>query len=176
MTTFEETGPDIRACGEADLDEVLAVINDGASAYKGVIPPDCWHEPYMPAAELRRELRAGVVFWGCWEEGELVGVMGLQRVREVTLIRHAYVRTARQRSGIGTRLLAALRGRAPGPLLVGTWGDAAWAVRFYERHGFRLAGAEQKERLLRAYWSIPERQIETSVVLAEGGVMPAGSA
>jgi GNAT superfamily N-acetyltransferase len=106
------------------------------------------------------------VFWGYEETGTLIGVMGLQPVRDVTLIRHAYVRTSSQKRGIGTHLLSHLRELATGPVLIGTWADAAWAIRFYEKYGFRLVGAQEKDRLLRQYWTVPERQIETSVVLA----------
>ncbi|KPL21358.1 MAG: GNAT family acetyltransferase [Anaerolineae bacterium SM23_84] len=157
----------IRPCRDHDLETMYAVINDAAQAYRGVIPPDRWKEPYMPREELRDEIGSGVVFWGYEANGELVGVMGIQDVKDVTLIRHAYVRTDHQRQGIGTELLNHLIGLSRRPTLVGTWADAVWAVRFYERHGFRLVSQEEKERLLRTYWSIPERQIETSVVLAD---------
>lgn len=156
----------IRQCNSQDFESIYAIINDAARAYKGVIPADRWSEPYMPEEELRHEIEEGVVFWGYEEGGELVGVMGLQQVQDVTLIRHAYVRTARQNEGIGGRLLSYLSVQTTGPLLVGTWADATWAVRFYGKHGFRLVSTEEKDRLLRKYWSIPERQIETSVVLA----------
>jgi N-acetylglutamate synthase-like GNAT family acetyltransferase len=157
----------IRRCGPADFAAILAIVNDAAQAYRGHIPADRWHEPYMPADELRRELAAGVAFWGCEEAGALAGVMGLQDVRDVALIRHAYVATAVRGRGIGGLLLAHLVAAATRPMLVGTWAAATWAVRFYERHGFRLVSAAEKERLLRAYWAIPDRQIETSVVLAD---------
>lgn len=157
----------IRLCKEEDFDLVYSIINDGAMAYKGVIPADRYHEPYMSREELRHEIGAGVVFWGYEEEGELAGVMGIQDVKDVTLIRHAYVRTAKRNRGIGGKLLAFLRGRAKRPLLIGTWADAYWAVSFYEKHGFRLVTPEEKDRLLKKYWTIPERQVETSVVLAE---------
>lgn len=121
----------------------------------------------MSEDELRREMEEGVVFWGYEDDGGLVGVMGLQQVQDVTLIRHAYVRTARQNQDIGGKLLAYLRAQAARPLLIGTWADAVWAVRFYEKHGFLLVSTEEKYRLLKKYWSIPQRQIETSVVLAE---------
>lgn len=156
----------IRLCDDSDFETIYSIINDAAGAYQGVIPPDRWQEPYMPKEELRHEMDAGVVFWGYEEDGELLGVMGIQHVRDVTLIRHAYVRTARQSQGIGGKLLAALRPQTPRPILIGTWADAVWAIRFYEKHGFRLVSSQEKERLLRKYWSIPERQIETSVVLA----------
>ncbi|MFZ5452266.1 MAG: GNAT family N-acetyltransferase [Thermodesulfobacteriota bacterium] len=155
----------IRALTPQDLEDILTVINDGARAYGGVIPGDCWHEPYMPREELLLELDAGVRFWGLEKERKLAGVMGRQDLPEVTLIRHAYVRTEYQRQGIGSRLLArVLQGLKP-PVLVGTWAAAWWAIRFYERHGFRLVTPAEKERLLRTYWTISHRQIETSVVL-----------
>ena len=157
----------IRPCEPRDLPTIHAIINDAARAYRGVIPEDRWHDPYMPLAELDREITQGVRFWGYKEGGELIGVIGLQQVGDVSLIRHAYVRTAHQRRGVGTRLLAHLRKRATRPMLVGTWADAVWAIRFYQKHGFRLVSREEKDRLLRKYWSIPERQVETSVVLAD---------
>lgn len=155
----------IRRLGEADFDAILSVVNDGAEAYRGVIPGDLWKDPYMPAEELREEMKADVEFRGLEKDGELVGVAGRQDLGEVTLIRHAYVRTASQRRGVGGALLAALLEGAEPPVLVGTWAAASWAVTFYEKYGFRLVSAEEKDRLLRAYWSIPGRQIETSVVL-----------
>jgi GNAT superfamily N-acetyltransferase len=155
----------IRRCVDADFDAMYAVINAAAEAYAGVIPADRYHVPYMPAAELRDEIAAGVRFWG-WHDPEGVsGVMGIQDVDEVTLIRHAYVMPERQGAGIGSRLLAHLLSLQHQPLLVGTWADASWAVRFYERHGFRLVTPAEKDHLLRRYWSIPERQVDTSVVL-----------
>jgi N-acetylglutamate synthase-like GNAT family acetyltransferase len=157
----------IRRCEERDFELIWAIINDGAQAYKGNIPADRWTEPYMSREKLRHEIDEGVVFWGYEETGELIGVMGIQQVQDVTLIRHAYVRTSSQKRGIGAQLLAHLRERASGPVLIGTWADAAWAIRFYERHGFELVGSQEKNRLLKKYWSIPERQAETSVVLAE---------
>ncbi len=158
----------IRPCNETDTDRIYAIINDGAQAYKGVIPADCWHEPYMPMAELQHELQAGVKFWGYQDDGaELAGVMGIQPVRDVTLIRHAYVRTANRQQGIGAQLLAHLRSLITHPILIGTWADAAWAIAFYRKHGFRLLTPQEKNRLLKLYWTIPARQIETSVVLAD---------
>jgi len=156
----------IRLCVDSDFETIYEIINDAAQAYQGVIPADCWKEPYMPREELRHEIDDGVQFWG-YEEGELVGVMGMQHVQDVTLIRHAYVRTARRNQGIGSQLLIYLRKRTTRPILVGTWADAVWAIRFYEKHGFRLVTGEEKNRLLGKYWSIPKRQVETSVVLAE---------
>ena len=155
----------IRPCGEGDRDAIESIINEAAEAYRGVIPADRWHEPYMSREALEREIRAGVRFWGWDEAGALVGVMGIQDVRDATLIRHAYVRKSAQRSGVGGKLMGALVPLARPRLLVGTWADAHWAIRFYEKHGFRLAGAEEKNRLLDAYWSIPARQRDTSVVL-----------
>jgi GNAT superfamily N-acetyltransferase len=155
----------IRPCSDADFAAIHAIINEAAEAYRGVIPPDCWHEPYMPEAALQRELDAGVEFWGWEESGALTGVMGLQQVRDATLIHHAYVRKASQRRGVASALLQFLTHRAGGPVLVGTWADAAWAIRLYRRHGFRLVGPEETDRLLSAYWTISPRQTETSVVL-----------
>ena len=157
----------IRLCADADFPAILEIINDGAQAYRGAIPADCWKEPYMPEPSLRHELADGVVFWGFEENGELVGVMGIQDVADVTLIRHAYVRTARRRRGIGAALLSHLRALAGKPILIGTWKAATWAIRFYQQHGFRVVAEEEKNRLLKKYWSIPQRQSETSVVLAE---------
>src|SRR5215831_12000949 len=159
--------PMIRPCEKREFDEIYATINDGAGAYKGVIPRDCWTEPYMSRDELEHEIDRGVVFWGYQEGGALVGVMGLESVEDVTLIRHAYVLTASQRLGIGGRLLSHARELAKTPILIGTWADALWAIRFYEKHGFHLVGEEQKDRLLKRYWTVPERQREASVVLAD---------
>jgi GNAT superfamily N-acetyltransferase len=156
----------IRRCTDIDVPAIHAIINDAAEAYRGVIPPDCWHDPYMSRAHLNGELAAGVTFSGWFEDEALVGVMGLQTVRDVTLIRHAYVRTSHQSKGIGGALLKDLAAQIDGPLLVGTWADATWAIRFYERHGFRLVPSEEKDRLLDSYWTISPRQRETSVVLA----------
>ena len=157
----------IRQCIENDFEVIFAIINDAATAYQGVIPADRWHEPYMSREHLRREIDAGVAFWGYEEQGALIGIMGIQDVQDVTLIRHAYVRTARRGGGIGGKLLSRLKTRIDRPALVGTWADAVWAIRFYEKHGFTLVTWEGKERLLRKYWSIPGRQTETSVVLAD---------
>jgi N-acetylglutamate synthase-like GNAT family acetyltransferase len=156
----------IRRCDEQDFEAIYEIVNDAATAYRGVIPSGCWTEPYMPREELRHEIAAGIDFWGYEEEGALAGVMGIQNVRDVTLIRHAYVRTASQRRGIGVALLEWLNARTDRPVLIGTWADAAWAIRFYEKHGFTLVAPEEKERLLRTYWTVSDRQIETSVVLA----------
>ena len=157
----------IRQCDERDFELIWAIINDGARAYRGVIPADRWTEPYMSKEKLQHEIDEGVVFSGYEESGTLIGVMGIQRVLDVTLIRHAYVRTGSQKRGIGAQLLVHLREMAEGPVLIGTWADAVWAIRFYERHGFQMVGSEEKNRLLKKYWSIPERQVETSVVLAD---------
>jgi N-acetylglutamate synthase-like GNAT family acetyltransferase len=157
----------IRQCNKSDFETIYSVINEAAEAYKGVIPEDRWKGPYMDRDELQHEIDDGVVFWGYEENGTLVGVMGIQDVIDVTLIRHAYVRTGNQNRGIGGRLLSELREKTMRPLLMGTWADAVWAVRFYEKHGFRLVTPEEKTRLLKKYWSIPERQVETSVVLAD---------
>lgn len=157
---------DIRPCDPEHANLIGAVINEAAEAYRGVIPADRWKEPYMPREELEREIAHGVVFHGAFEGDQLLGVMGLQAVRDVTLIRHAYVRTQWRRHGIGGALLAHLQSRVRGPLLIGTWAAADWAIRFYEKHGFRRVGAEEKDRLLRTYWTVPDRQIAESVVLA----------
>jgi N-acetylglutamate synthase-like GNAT family acetyltransferase len=155
----------IRTCTPADFDAILQIINDAAQAYRGIIPADRWHDPYMPATQLRGEIAAGVRFSGFETDGQILGVMGIQDVKDVTLIRHAYVRTACRSTGIGGHLLAALQAQTTRPLLVGTWAAAAWAIRFYEHHGFTLVTPAEKDRLLRTYWTIPERQVETSVVL-----------
>lgn len=157
----------IRPCTDQDLEGILEVINDAALAYKGVIPDDRYGEPYMAPEELTREVAHGLRFWGFEQDRRLLGVMGLQDVEDVTLIRHAYVRTTHRRRGIGGRLLRDLRFKATRPLLVGTWAAALWAIEFYRRHGFEMVPRDQAPLLLRRYWSVPERQIETSVVLAE---------
>ena len=158
----------IRRCGPADFLSILGIINDAAAAYRGVIPEDCWHDPYMPETDLREEIAAGVDFWGSEREGELLGVMGMQPVGDVTLIRHAYVVDACRRRGVGTSLLGYLTNRVRTPLLIGTWAAATWAIRFYEKHGFTVVDPVLKDRLLKTYWTVPQRQIETSVVLADG--------
>ncbi|MGA8436678.1 MAG: GNAT family N-acetyltransferase [Candidatus Sulfotelmatobacter sp.] len=157
----------IRRCDDREFDLIWTIINDGAQAYKGIIPADRWTQPYMSCLKLQHEIDDGVVFWGCEDAGGLAGVMGIQDVQDVTLIRHAYVRTGNQKQGIGGQLLSHLRGMTCGPLLIGTWADAAWAIRFYEKHGFQMVSPREKDRLLKKYWTIPERQIETSVVLAD---------
>ena len=155
----------IRPCRAADHEAIFAIVNAAAEVYRGVIPADRWHEPYMPMSELEGELATGVEFWGYQDDGELIGVMGIQDVGEVDLIRHAYVLPGLQGRGIGSALLEHLTGDATRPLLVGTWAAAGWAIRFYERHGFEQVSVERKTSLLETYWSIPERQVETSVVL-----------
>jgi len=157
----------VRQCLDKDFEVILAIINDGAEAYRSVIPLDRWKEPYMGADELRHEIEKGVSFSGAERDELLVGVMGIQLVADVILIRHAYVRTACQNQGIGGHLLRHLTDRVDLPVLIGTWAAALWAIRFYERHGFTMVEADEKDRLLKTYWSIPERQIETSVVLAD---------
>jgi GNAT superfamily N-acetyltransferase len=157
----------VRPCRDDERETILAIVNAAAEAYRGVIPDDRWHEPYMPLEELDAEMAAGVEFWGYEDGGELLGVMGIQPVRDVNLIRHAYVVPEAQGRGIGGALLQHLLGLATRPMLVGTWAAADWAIRFYERYGFEYVGRERTAELLRSYWDIPERQIETSVVLAQ---------
>lgn len=157
----------IRRLDQSDFEIIYRVINEAARLYKGVIPAECWKEPYMPGEELLHEIGEGVEFWGYEESGEVAGVMGIQRVGDVALIRHAYVRSARQNRGIGSALLSHLKASTTHPILVGTWEKAYWAVRFYEKHGFRLVSEEEKKTLLRKYWSVPQHQIENSVVLAD---------
>ena len=157
----------IKKCTESDFDRIYSIVNDAAQAYKGVITPDRWNDEYMTKDELREEIDNGVEFWGYEENGQLLGVMGIQPVQDVTLIRHAYVCTEKRNQGIGGKLIEHLRTLIETPILMGTWADAHWAVRFYEKYGFSLVSIEEKDRLLRKYWNIPERQIETSVVLRE---------
>jgi GNAT superfamily N-acetyltransferase len=157
----------IRPCRDDELGEVLAIINEAAEAYRAVIPDDLWHEPYMEAQQFDREVESGVRFWGYEGDGELIGAMGIQAVRDVDLIRHAYVRPHHQRRGVGGALLRQLREQSARPMLVGTWAAATWAIDFYRRHGFELMSSERSAALLRTYWTIPDRQIETSVVLAD---------
>ena len=156
----------IRQCKESDFNTIFEIINDAAQAYRGVIPEDRWNEPYMPFEELMREIEDGVVFWGLEHDGGLLGVMGIQDKDDVTLIRHSYVRTQAQKMGIGTKLLRHLEGMTGKPILIGTWTASLWAISFYEKNGYSLVSEEEKNRLLTKYWSIPERQVETSVVLA----------
>lgn len=157
----------IRTTTDEDFEEIFKIINDAAMAYKGIIPPDQWHEPYMTREELKAQIEDGVGF-SCYVDGdEIIGVMGIQDKGDVALIRHAYVRTKRRNSGIGTILLRDLINRATKPILIGTWKAASWAISFYEKHGFSLVGEEEKDRLLKKYWAIPDRQVETSVVLVD---------
>ena len=157
----------IRRCRDDERDAIFAIVNAAAEAYRGVIPADRWHEPYMPREELDAEIAAGVAFWGYEDDGQLVGIMGIQDVGELDLIRHAYVLPARQGRGVGGALLERLEDGATRVMLVGTWAAAEWAIRFYERHGFAMVSPGRKAELLRRYWTIPERQVETSVVLAK---------
>ncbi len=157
----------IRKCAEADFEAIYEIINDAAEAYRGVIPTDRWHEPYMSREQLKREINEGVQFWGFEADRTLTGVMGIQDRGDVTLIRHAYVRSQMRNRGTGSRLLRFLESTTEKPILIGTWADATWAVAFYQKHGYRLVSTEEKNQLLGKYWHIPERQIETSVVLAE---------
>ena len=157
----------IRRCSESDITAIFEIINDAAAAYKGVIPDDRWHEPYMPIEEILEAIKDDVVFWGFEHEGRLAGVMGIQDKRDVVLIRHAYVNTRLRRQGIGAKLLRHLESLTDKPVLVGTWKAAHWAIAFYRKNGYSLVSDEEKDRLLRKYWLIPERQVETSVVLAK---------
>ncbi len=159
--------PKIRPCHDGDFEVMYGIINEAAEAYRGIIPADRWRQPYMSRERLRHEMASGVRLWAYEETGKLLGVMGIQDVQDVTLIRHAYVRTASQNKGIGNSLLSGLRRLTTRPVLVGTWADAIWAIRFYQRHGFRLVTPQEKDRLLRKYWTIPERQVATSVVLGD---------
>src|SRR4051794_37219388 len=156
----------IRRCRDDERTAILAIVNAAAEAYRGVIPADRWHEPYMPSHELEDEIAAGVAFWGYEADAALVGIMRIQAVRDVDLIRHAYVSPGRQGQGVGGALLEHLARSASRRMLVGTWAAADWAIRFYRRHGFETVSPARKTELLEAYWTIPERQIETSVVLA----------
>ena len=156
----------IRLCRDDERTAVLAIVNAAAEAYRGVIPDDRWHDPYMPLDALLSDIAAGVAFWGYEVDRALVGVMGLQPVRDVDLIRHAYVLPGSQRHGIGGALLGHLRRQSMRRMLVGTWTAADWAIRFYQRHGFELVAPAHKTVLLKTYWNVPDRQIETSVVLA----------
>jgi N-acetylglutamate synthase-like GNAT family acetyltransferase len=156
-------------CQPRDFPEIYEIINDAAIAYRGAIPADRWHEPYMSEEELKKQIEEGVEFWCYKQDQTILGVMGIQFKGDVTLIRHAYVRTSDRNKGIGSKLLENFLAIVETPVLIGTWANAAWAIDFYKKHGFRLLGMEEKNKLLRKYWSIPERQIETSVVLASSG-------
>jgi GNAT superfamily N-acetyltransferase len=162
----------IRPCRKDEREAVLAIVNAGAEAYRGVIPEDRWHDPYMSAEELERDIAAGIEFWGYQDGDGLLGVMGIQPLPEVDLIRHAYVAPGSQRRGVGGALLAHLKTATDRQILVGTWAAAEWAIGFYERHGFELVSPDQKTLLLQRHWSIPDRQIETSVVLANPPLDP----
>jgi len=157
----------IRKSVANDFEAILAIINDAAQAYRGVIPSDRWHEPYMSADELAKEIASGVIFWMAEDNGQLLGVMGIQDKEDVALVRHAYTATTLQRKGIGTKLLRHVEALADKPILIGTWADASWAIEFYRRNGFTVVSDGDKNRLLRAYWSVPARQVEASVVLAD---------
>jgi N-acetylglutamate synthase-like GNAT family acetyltransferase len=156
----------IRQSVAADFAAILTIVNDAANAYRGVIPADRWHEPYMPAEHLEAEISDGVLFWIAEKEGRVSGVMGIQDKGDVALVRHAYVASTVQRGGVGTALLRHVESLVDKPILIGTWAAATWAIEFYQRNGFRLVSPAEKDRLLRRYWSIPARQVETSVVLA----------
>ena len=157
----------IRKCTDQDFETMLVVINDAADAYRGIIPEDRWKDPYMPRNELHEEITAGVEFFGYAIDDKLIGLMGIQDRGDVTLMRHAYVQTSHRRQGIGSQLLRYLQRQTSKPILIGTWADAGWAIRFYEKHGYQLVTRAEKDRLLQTYWSIPARQVETSVVLAD---------
>jgi GNAT superfamily N-acetyltransferase len=166
----------IRPCRDDERADILEIVNAAADAYRGVIPADRWREPYMLASELDHEIAAGVRFWGYEADGALVGIMGIQPVRDVDLIRHAYVSPGSQGRGVGSALLEHFTTRSTGrPMLVGTWAAAEWALRFYRGHGFEPVSPERKADLLTTYWTIPDRQIETSVVLAKPPLDEVGS-
>jgi N-acetylglutamate synthase-like GNAT family acetyltransferase len=165
----------IRKSVQADLAAILAIVNAAAQAYRGVIPADRWRDPYMSSDELEKEIADGVVFWVTEEDGRLLGVMGIQDKWEVTLVRHAYVTPSLQRKGVGTKLLRHVQDLTSKPVLIGTWADASWAIEFYRRNGFTVVPSSRKDSLLRKYWSIPARQVETSVVLADGRWMAASA-
>ena len=156
----------VRRSEPADVPAIFAIVNDAAQAYRGVIPADRWHEPYMPMDELEREIAAGIEFWIAAEGTQMLGVMGMQDKGEVALVRHAYTASAAQRKGVGSELLRHIERLTAKPILIGTWADAKWAIAFYQRNGYTVVSHADKEQLLRKYWSIPVRQIDTSVVLA----------
>jgi GNAT superfamily N-acetyltransferase len=156
----------IRECSDSDFEAIYEIINAAAQVYRGIIPDDRWKDPYMSKVELQREISAGVRFSGFEIDGELVAVMGIQDVKDVTLIRHAYTKPSAQRKGIGRKLLDELSSQTAKPILIGTWADSFWAINFYKKNGFKLTTPQEKEILLRKYWNIPERQVETSVVLS----------
>jgi N-acetylglutamate synthase-like GNAT family acetyltransferase len=163
----------IRKSMNSDLQAMSAIVNAAAQAYRGVIPADRWHEPYMPLDELEKEIAHGVLFWVAEEDGRVLGVMGIQDKADVALVRHAYVAPDVQRKGVGRMLLRHVESLTGKPVLIGTWADASWAIDFYRRNGFTVVSDKHKDALLRKYWSIPARQIETSVVLADGRWMEA---
>lgn len=156
----------LERCTANQFKEIYEIINDAATAYKGIIPADRWQEPYMPEQELKAQISEGVEFWCYNDTGVIAGVMGIQERGDVTLIRHAYVRTTQRNKGIGGKLLAHLKELTDKPILIGTWADADWAIGFYQKHGFRLLPQEEKNKLLVKYWTVPQRQVETSIVLA----------
>jgi len=162
----------IRNSTAEDFEEIFNIINDAAIAYKGVIPPDRWHEPYMTKEELRAQIEDGVRFSCYVDDDEIVGVMGIQDKADVALIRHAYVRTKQRKRGVGSLLLQELIKDAKKPILIGTGKAADWANQFYKKHGFSPVEEEEKNRLLKKYWAIPDRQVETSVVLVDGKYLP----
>ncbi len=165
----------IDKCDQKDFQNIFEIINDGAAAYRGIIPADRWHDPYMSSEELNRQIEEGVQFWKYIDNDEILGVMGIQFKGEVTLIRHAYVRSASRNKGVGSKLLNHLRKFSQTPILIGTWADADWAIGFYQKHGFRLLEVDEKNRLLRRFWRIPDRQIQTSVVLASADFYNTGN-
>lgn len=153
----------IRRCRAEDAGKIYHIINEAAKAYEGIIAADCYHQPYMPGEELEREMKR-VTFYGWEVDGEMVGIMGIEPVKDVTLIRHAYVLPRYQNQGIGNKLLDHLKSlTTTKSLLVGTWAAAHWAIAFYQKHGFELL--PDKDKLLADYWDIPPRQIETSIVM-----------
>jgi N-acetylglutamate synthase-like GNAT family acetyltransferase len=168
-------GSRLRKCATADVSEMYTVINDAAIAYKGKIPADCWHEPYMPLSELASEIEDGIDFWGYERNGRLLGIMGIQDRGDVTLIRHAYVLTVERNAGIGSTLLRHLETLTSKQILIGTWKAATWAISFYRKNGYTLVTEEEKNKLLAKYWTISTRQIETSVVLAKPAANASGA-
>ena len=163
----------ISECGARDFERIHEIINAAAETYRGVIPAECWHEPYMSREALRAEIDDEVVFWGYWRDAALIGVMGIQDRGEVTLIRHAYVAPSHRRGGVGAAILAHLHTISDRPYLVGTWAAATWAVDFYRKHGYRLVTEEEKDRLLAQFWTVPAEQVRASVVLASSHNNPA---
>ncbi len=155
----------VKSNHKKDFNTIFEIINDASVAYKGIIPKDRWKEPYMSKEELTVQMEEGVEFWSYVENNKILGVMGIQFKEDVTLIRHAYVRTSARKKGIGGKLLNHLIDMTNFPVLIGTWSDASWAISFYEKHNFRMVSKNEKNNLLKKYWSVPDRQIETSVVL-----------